>query len=97
MELLDSDLALLAFEFLNHRLWVLKNLVLFKLNVVKKQVTKEGHVHSGKILRAESIPFAIVVLDDFDFRLRILKAGLKQSWFILLVKIKNLINSKIYP
>lgn len=85
LELLDRDLALLAFEFLNHRLWVLKNLVLLKLKVVKKQVAKEGHVDSGKILRAESIPLAIVVLDDLDFRLRILKAGLKQSWLILLV------------
>ena len=47
LELLDRDLALLAFEFLNHRLWVLKNLVLLKLKVVKKQVAKEGHVHSG--------------------------------------------------
>lgn len=92
LELLDSDQVLLAFEFLNHGLRVLKNLVLFELKVVKKQVAKEGHLDSRKILRAKSIPLAIVVLDDLDFRLRILKPGLKQRWWILLVFVSKLID-----
>lgn len=85
LELLGSDLALLAFELLDHGLWVLENLVLFELEVVEEQVAKEGHFHRGEILCAKSVPLAVVVLNDLDFGLGILMAGLKQSWLILLV------------